>query len=186
VALLLLQVVPVGSDGRPDVGLLELALKAHSGAPLIVGSFSAGCNVTGITTDPGPITRLLRKHGAISVWEYSSAAFIGRPTALPATGDESAMLDAIFLSSHKLAGGLGASGVLVVRKEIIRTAWHNISSASPFQCLPVDTFASLTCPFSAECTSAADSSINSSCAPVREVSPASLKERAVTGACNAV
>jgi selenocysteine lyase/cysteine desulfurase len=39
------------------------------------------------------------------------------------------MLDAIFLSPHKLPGGLGASGVLVVRKEVIRTAWQNISSA---------------------------------------------------------
>jgi hypothetical protein len=43
-------------------GLLKL------GRPLVVGSFSAASNVTGILTDTDRVAALLHRHGALSVW----------------------------------------------------------------------------------------------------------------------
>jgi selenocysteine lyase/cysteine desulfurase len=123
--------IPEASDGSPHLGYMEAVLKAHSKAPLIVGSFSAGCNVTGITTDPRSTSRLLHKYGAISAWDYSHAACVSSLEATPPAGDEAAALDAIFLSPHKLAGGLGASGVLVMRREVVRKPLQACTGVPP-------------------------------------------------------
>jgi selenocysteine lyase/cysteine desulfurase len=60
------EVVAVGEDAN---GQLDLA-----GRPLVVGSFSAASNVTGILTDADRVAALLHRHGALSVWDYSAAA----------------------------------------------------------------------------------------------------------------
>lgn len=64
--------------GGVDLGALEASLKSHrreSGdATTIIGSFSAGSNVTGILTDTNPITELLHRYGGLSVWDYAAAA----------------------------------------------------------------------------------------------------------------
>jgi selenocysteine lyase/cysteine desulfurase len=51
-----LQSVPAGSDGRVDLEALEQQLAAFAAAPLKIGSFSAGSNVTGAA-----LLRLLRR-----------------------------------------------------------------------------------------------------------------------------
>jgi hypothetical protein len=45
----------------------------HAGAPLILGSFSAGSNVTGIAPDVQAIAALLHRYGAIAAFDYASA-----------------------------------------------------------------------------------------------------------------
>ena len=44
-----------------------------AGAPLILGSFSAGSNVTGIAPDAQAIAALLHRYGAIAAFDYASA-----------------------------------------------------------------------------------------------------------------
>jgi hypothetical protein len=44
-----------------------------AGAPLILGSFSAGSNVTGIAPDVHAIAALLHRYGAIAAFDYASA-----------------------------------------------------------------------------------------------------------------
>jgi cysteine sulfinate desulfinase/cysteine desulfurase-like protein len=53
---------------------LEAQLTRHAGRPLVIGSFSAASNVTGILTDADRVAALLHRHGALSVWDYSAAA----------------------------------------------------------------------------------------------------------------
>jgi selenocysteine lyase/cysteine desulfurase len=71
---------------------------------MIIGSFSAGSNVTGILSDVVGITRLLKKHGAYSFWDYAAAGPYVNMDMNPA---DDAKIDAIFVSPHKFIGGPG-------------------------------------------------------------------------------
>lgn len=106
-------------EGGPDLNHLETQLATARGAGVqrIVGSFSAASNVTGILTDVDSITRLLRRYGAISVWDYGCAAPY---VVMDMMTGKDAQKDAIVFSPHKFPGGPGASGVAVVRNAIAR------------------------------------------------------------------
>ncbi|HBW84318.1 MAG TPA: aminotransferase [Gammaproteobacteria bacterium] len=67
-------VVPLDAEGQLDISSLERLLQQHGDAPLIIGSFSAASNVTGIRTDVEGVTRLLKRYGALSFWDYAAAA----------------------------------------------------------------------------------------------------------------
>lgn len=67
------QVIGEDSKGLIDMRQLELELLKHANAPLIVGSFTAGSNVTGIAPDVHSIANLLHRHGAIAAFDYASA-----------------------------------------------------------------------------------------------------------------
>lgn len=109
--------VAEAAGGGVDLAALEAALDRAAGADLVVGSFSACSNVTGILTDPEPVTRALKRRGAIAVWDYAGGGpYLGIDMA-PA-GE--AAIDAVVLSPHKFPGGPGASGVLVVRESVAR------------------------------------------------------------------
>jgi len=103
--------------GGPDLDALGRALQRHAEADLLIGSFSAASNVTGIITDPDPVTRLLKAHGAVSVWDYAG----GGPYLEIDMGHASdAQKDAVVVSPHKFSGGPGASGVLIVNRHVVR------------------------------------------------------------------
>jgi selenocysteine lyase/cysteine desulfurase len=66
--------IPEDQDGRIDLARLEAELVAHAGRPLMIGSFSAASNVTGIISDTRAISVLLHRHGALSFWDFAAAA----------------------------------------------------------------------------------------------------------------
>jgi len=108
------------ADGHVDLGLLEEQLVRHAGRPLRIGSFSAASNVTGILSDTCAITDLLHRHDALSFWDFAAAAPYVEIEMYPACSRHPlAYKDAIFLSPHKLAGGPGTPGILVVRRELL-------------------------------------------------------------------
>jgi selenocysteine lyase/cysteine desulfurase len=116
------EVVAIAEDGNGQVDLadLEAQLVRHAGRPLLVGSFSAASNVTGILSDTDRIAALLHRHGALSVWDYSAAAPylpIRMAASRPGAGDHK---DAVFFSPHKFVGGPQTPGVLVVRRGLAR------------------------------------------------------------------
>ena len=118
-------VVPIRADalGHIDVTHLEEELVRHAGRPLRIGSFSAASNVTGILSDTHALSSLLHRHGALAFWDFAAAgpyvdiAVDGRrtPTGQPCP-DESK--DAVFLSPHKLIGGPGTPGILLLRRSL--------------------------------------------------------------------
>lgn len=117
-------VVVIGEDseGHIDLAGLERELRRHAERPLLIGSFSAASNVTGILTDTAAVARLLHAHGALSFWDYAAAGpyLPIRVTQSGAgAGDHK---DAVFLSPHKFPGGPQTPGVLVVRRELARNA----------------------------------------------------------------
>jgi selenocysteine lyase/cysteine desulfurase len=108
------------ADGRIDLVELESRLVEHAGRPLLIGSFSAASNVTGIISDTSAISRLLHAHSALSFWDFAaSAPYVDIEMGSSAAAD-GAYKDAIFLSPHKLIGGPGTPGVLVVRRDLLR------------------------------------------------------------------
>jgi selenocysteine lyase/cysteine desulfurase len=109
--------IPEASHGNgPDLISLEKALIQHSDADVKIGSFSAASNVTGLITRPAKITQLLKKHGALSVWDYAGGGPYLPINMSPANGCE---IDAIVVSTHKFPGGPGGSGVLIVRNKAV-------------------------------------------------------------------
>ncbi len=108
------------ADGHIDLVELESRLVEHARRPLLIGSFSAASNVTGIISDTSAISRLLHAHGALSFWDFAaSAPYVDIEMGSSATAD-GVYKDAIFLSPHKLIGGPGTPGVLVVRRDLLR------------------------------------------------------------------
>lgn len=108
--------IPEAADGGPDLVALEAALNEHADADVKIGSFSAASNVTGVITDPLPATRLLKKHGALSVWDYAGGAPYLPIDMAPAPDG---LIDAVVVSPHKFPGGPGASGVLILRDSAV-------------------------------------------------------------------
>ncbi|MFI5912269.1 aminotransferase class V-fold PLP-dependent enzyme [Dactylosporangium sp. NPDC051541] len=88
---------------------LERQLREHTGRT-IIGSFSAGSNVTGVKADVDGVSALLHRYDALACWDYAAAGPHGPIRAH----------DALFLSPHKFPGGPGTPGVLVVRRDLIR------------------------------------------------------------------
>ena len=107
------------ADGHIDLVELESKLIEFADRPLRIGSFSAASNVTGIISDTSAISRLLHAHGALSFWDFAaSAPYVQIEMGSAGSGD-GAYNDAIFISPHKLIGGPGTPGVLVVRRDLL-------------------------------------------------------------------
>jgi selenocysteine lyase/cysteine desulfurase len=113
-------VIPEDGDGRIDKARLELELRKYADRPLLIGSFSAASNVTGIVTDAHGISALLHEHGALAFWDYAAAGpYVDLEFTPRCETHPGAYQDAVFLSPHKFIGGPGTPGVLVVRRQLL-------------------------------------------------------------------
>ncbi|GAB3081405.1 aminotransferase class V-fold PLP-dependent enzyme [Intrasporangium mesophilum] len=116
-------VIPQDPDGHVSLDVLRAKLEEYAARPLLIGSFSAASNVTGIVTDTDAISSLLHEHGALAFWDFAAAGpyidieMYGRGGRGQA--DTTAYKDAVFLSPHKFIGGPSTPGVLVVRRELL-------------------------------------------------------------------
>jgi len=120
----LAEVVVIGedADGHIDLADLRAQLARYAHRPLLIGSFSAASNVTGILTDTDAIAGLLHAHGALSFWDYAAAGpYVPIRVAASRPGAEDHK-DAVFLSPHKFPGGPQTPGVLVVRRALVRNS----------------------------------------------------------------
>lgn len=110
--------IPEDADGHIDISELARRLEEFRDRPLKIGSFSAASNVTGIISDTSAIASVLHEHGALSFWDFAaSAPYVG--IEMRSRNESGDYKDAIFMSPHKLVGGPGTPGVLVVRKELL-------------------------------------------------------------------
>jgi selenocysteine lyase/cysteine desulfurase len=113
-------VVVIGEDSNGMIDQEQLAqeLERFANRPLKIGSFSAASNVTGIVSDTTGISSLLHERGALSFWDVAAAApYVNVDVGSPDQG--SWYKNAAFISPHKLIGGPGTPGVLVVRKDLL-------------------------------------------------------------------
>ncbi|MBR0560129.1 aminotransferase class V-fold PLP-dependent enzyme [Neokomagataea anthophila] len=109
--------IPEAKNGGPDLTILEGELQKITDADpnntrVKIGSFSAASNVTGIITDTDAVTRLLKRHNALAIWDYAGAGPYLPIDMKAGTPEEK---DAVVISCHKFLGGPGASGLLIAR-----------------------------------------------------------------------
>jgi selenocysteine lyase/cysteine desulfurase len=107
--------IPLDPAGGIDQRALTETLRQHRNRSLVIGSFSAASNVTGIQSDVHGITQILKQHGALAIWDYAA----GAPYLPINMNREDAPLDAVFFSPHKFIGGPGSSGVLAVKRQLL-------------------------------------------------------------------
>ena len=113
--------IPEDADGHVDLDRLREELERHADRPLLIGSFSAASNVTGITSNTCAIADLLHHHGALSFWDFAAAGPYVEIDMHPVCDEHPlAHKDAVFLSPHKFIGGPGTPGVLAVRSDLVR------------------------------------------------------------------
>ncbi|MFT4822184.1 MAG: selenocysteine lyase/cysteine desulfurase [Halioglobus sp.] len=105
--------IPLTRCGRIDIEILAQRLQAFSQRPLLIGSFSAASNVTGIKSDVATVSALLKKHAALVFWDYAAAA-----PYIAIDMNAETPFDAVFISPHKFIGGPGTPGVLVAKSGI--------------------------------------------------------------------
>jgi selenocysteine lyase/cysteine desulfurase len=108
--------IPLDAAGGIDQRALTETLQQHRNRSLVIGSFSAASNVTGIQSDVHGITQILKEHGALAIWDYAA----GAPYLPINMNRENAPLDAVFFSPHKFIGGPGSSGVLAVKRQLLK------------------------------------------------------------------
>ncbi|NHN83407.1 aminotransferase class V-fold PLP-dependent enzyme [Acetobacter musti] len=108
--------IPEAPEGGPDLAALEQALLDAGPDRMKTGAFSAASNVTGIVTEPDPVSALLRRYEAAVVWDYAGG---GPYLPIDMRAGTPFQKDAVVISPHKFIGGPGASGVLIVRKDAV-------------------------------------------------------------------
>ena len=98
------------TNGLIDLEHLKKVLEENKHRE-IIASFCIASNVTGIITKYKEISKVLRSYNAIICFDAAaSSPYINIPSHL---------YDAMFMSPHKLLGGPGSCGLLVIRKSLI-------------------------------------------------------------------
>ncbi|MDN5064829.1 aminotransferase class V-fold PLP-dependent enzyme [Aliarcobacter butzleri] len=107
------QRVNLDKDGLVDLNHLKEILEKNKNRE-IIASFCIASNVTGIITPYEEISKILRTYNAIICFDAAaSSPYMNIPCHL---------FDTMFMSSHKLLGGPGSCGLLVIRKDLIDTS----------------------------------------------------------------
>lgn len=103
------QRIPLDGDENIDFNFLEEALQKAKGRE-IIASFSIASNVTGILSDYRRLYTLLKRYGGTVCLDAAAAS--------PYINVDCNYYDVLFLSPHKLLGGVGSCGLLVIKKEL--------------------------------------------------------------------
>ena len=112
-------VIPEDSDGFIDLDHLRSSVAQYRDRPLLIGSFSAASNVTGIMSNTHEVSQILHEAGALAFWDFAAAApYIDIDMNPACDVHPLAHKDAVFLSPHKFVGGPGTPGVLIARREL--------------------------------------------------------------------
>lgn len=104
------------NTGLPDLRYLKQILDRNKDRPLLLGSFSACSNVTGIMTPYYEMARLMHQAGGYCFIDFAASAPYVDIEMHPE--DPEMRLDAVMFSPHKFLGGPGSSGVLVLNNEL--------------------------------------------------------------------
>ncbi|WP_298024287.1 aminotransferase class V-fold PLP-dependent enzyme, partial [uncultured Campylobacter sp.] len=103
--------VPPDPSGLMDFARLGEILSANKGRE-IYGVLTAASNVTGLKLDYKRAYLMLKAHGG--------RLFVDASALIAHENVDLGFCDGVFFGAHKFLGGVGASGILAVRKELLR------------------------------------------------------------------
>lgn len=119
--------------------LQRLLQKSEYSGRMKIGTFSAASNVTGKISDVDRIAAVLHENGALAFFDYATAApyvciDMNPPPSEKYPSPSMTAKDAIFLSPHKMIGGVGTPGILIIKKHLISqvNAPHRSGGGSVF------------------------------------------------------
>jgi len=101
--------IPLDEDDNIDLHYLEHTLMQNKQRE-IIASFSVASNVTGVLSDYKEIHRIIKKYNGVLCLDAAAAS--------PYLNIDCKYYDALFLSPHKLLGGIGSCGLLIIKKEL--------------------------------------------------------------------
>jgi len=104
-------ILPPNEDGLVDLQSMEDMLEIYKNRKLIIGSFTAASNVTGVHTPYHQLAKLMHRFGGFCFVDFACAAPYVSINMHPENEEEK--LDAIFFSPHKFLGGPGTAGILI-------------------------------------------------------------------------
>ncbi len=99
---------------------LKIELEKYKSRELIIGSFSAGSNVTGIIPPYKKLCKLMHQYNGLCFLDFAATAPYKHIDMHPAN-DPDAYIDAVMFSPHKFLGGPGSAGVLIFNKEMYKS-----------------------------------------------------------------
>ena len=87
--------------------------------PLRIVSLNHVSNVTGLITPMSPVNILAHKHGALICWDCATACSHEAPLMNNTSVNAQDYADALFFSPHKMVGGVGCPGLLILKKKLL-------------------------------------------------------------------
>ena len=88
-------------------------------SPLRVVSLNYVSNVTGLVTEMSPVNQLVHEEGALICWYCATACSHEAPVMNNTSVNPLDYCDAMFLSPHKMVGGVGCPGLLLLKKKLL-------------------------------------------------------------------
>lgn len=111
--------IPLLKSGLIDNEYLAQELSKYQRTPLLIASFSATSNVTGVHQQTNEISQLVHQYGGVIFWDFAaSAPYL--PINLHYNDANGQYYDAVFISTHKFFGGPGAPGILLAHKNLFK------------------------------------------------------------------
>ena len=107
------QRIGLNEEGLIDLIQLEKTLQNNQHRQ-IIATFCVASNVTGIITCYKEISKLLRAYNAIVCFDAAASS--------PYMNVDCNYYDAMFTSPHKLLGGPGSCGLLIIKKSLVDTS----------------------------------------------------------------
>jgi len=114
------EIIRRNEDGLPNLNHLEEILKANKNREMIIGSFTACSNVTGIISPFYQMAEIVHKYNGYCFIDFSASAPYVEIDMHP--NNEKQQFDAVFFSPHKFLGGPGSSGVVVFNKNLYQSS----------------------------------------------------------------
>jgi selenocysteine lyase/cysteine desulfurase len=109
--------IELDGEGLLDLEDLERKLSRPEYRERRIGAFSAASNVSGLVTPVYEVARILHRHDALAFFDFAAIAPYAR---IDVCHGEECFFDGIYFSPHKLLGGPGTSGILIIRDRVYR------------------------------------------------------------------
>ncbi|MCF8362704.1 MAG: aminotransferase class V-fold PLP-dependent enzyme [Prolixibacteraceae bacterium] len=111
-------IIPPDENLGVNPGNLRTEIEKHKNRKMLIGSFSACSNVTGIKTPYRELAEIMHEYNGYCFVDFAASAPYVNINMHPENPKQS--LDAIFFSPHKFLGGPGSSGVLIFHKSLYK------------------------------------------------------------------
>lgn len=116
----------VNAEGGVDLDELRALLRRFKSRPMRLVSLSHVSNVTGLVTAMSPVNQLVHEEGGLICWDCATACAHEAPSMNNTSVNPRDYCDALFFSPHKMVGGVGCPGLLILKKKLLLNERPNL------------------------------------------------------------